>query len=84
METLNPSYLVVGDGTNPSNHYRIVDESVEFSPDGEHWRRLSFTDLMLHVELSTPLAPWLKSRLGSKLSPEPGPRGNKARRRHAA
>ena len=62
MSQIAGSYLVLGDGSRPSNHYRLVDGRVQFSKDGKKWRTLSDEDLKLHLTLETPLAPWLKSR----------------------
>lgn len=68
LEVPDASYFLVGDKERPSNHYRVVAEEVQFSKDGQHWRSLTRQDLELHLELRTPLAPWLRSRLGNRLT----------------
>jgi hypothetical protein len=70
MPDIEGSYLVLGDGSRPSNHYRLVDGQVQFSKDGNNWRTLSDEDLKLHLTLETPLAPWLKSHWG-EAAPKP-------------
>jgi hypothetical protein len=79
MSQIAGSYLVLGDGSRPSNHYRLLDGRVQFSKDGKTWRTLSDADLKLHLSLETPLAPWLKSHWEQTQNTKPTPRGRKNR-----
>jgi hypothetical protein len=79
MSEVAGSYLVLGDGSRPSNHYRLMDGRVQFSKDGKKWRTLSDADLKLHLSLDTPLAPWLKSRWRETQSQKPASESRKKR-----
>jgi hypothetical protein len=79
MSQVAGSYLVLGDGSRPSNHYRLLDGRVQFSKDGKKWRTLSDDDLKLHLSLETPLAPWLKSRWEQTQNAKPPSRSRKKR-----
>jgi hypothetical protein len=79
MSEVAGSYLVLGDGSRPSNHYRLMDGRVQFSKDGKKWRTLSDADLKLHLSLDTPLAPWLKSRWHETHSQKPASQSRKKR-----
>jgi hypothetical protein len=79
MSQIAGSYLVLGDGSRPSNHYRLLDGRVQFSKDGKTWRTLSDADLKLHLSLETPLAPWLKSRWQESENAKPTSRSRKKR-----
>ena len=66
-------FVIVSSNDLPMNHYQIRDGELHFRIIREYtpgeWRKLTLTDVLMHLVWKTDVADWLYARRGDRREP---------------